>query len=198
MLAGPLLGMPLPLLPLQILWINLVTDGVPGLALATEQKEPGIMRRPPFQSSDSVFARGMGLRIIIIGILMGLVSLGVGYVYWLQDPAETAVWRTMVFTTLVLGQMGNALAIRSNTESVFSIGFFTNRTMIGAILLTFVLQLALLYIPFLQTIFDTQPLNARDLAIAIAASAVVFFVVEIDKWIGRLRKGKGARPSTHV
>ncbi len=198
MLIGPLLGMPLPLLPLQILWINLVTDGVPGLALATEQKEPGIMRRPPFKSSDSVFARGMGTRILIIGLFMGLVSLGVGYGYWRVDPADTAVWRTMIFTTLVLAQMGNALAIRSNTESVFSIGFFTNRTMIGAVLLTFVLQLALLYIPFLQTIFDTQPLNARDLGIAIAASAIVFVVVEIDKWIGRLRKGKEARPSTQV
>ncbi|MCP4360041.1 MAG: cation-translocating P-type ATPase [Chloroflexi bacterium] len=182
MLLGPLLGMPLPLLPLQILWINLVTDGVPGLALATEQKEPGIMKRSPFNSKDSVFARGVGQQIIWIGILMGLVSLGVGYVYWLQAP-DSGVWRTMVFTTLVLAQMGNALAIRSNTESVFSIGFFANRTMIGAVVLTFVLQLALLYVPVLQSIFTTEPLNARDLVIALLASGVVFVAVEIDKWV---------------
>lgn len=189
MLVGPLLGMPLPLVPLQILWINLVTDGVPGLALATEQKEPGIMKRPPFSSSDSVFARGVGTRIIFIGLLMGLVSLGVGYIYWLRDSnADTGIWRTMIFTTLVLAQMGNALAIRSNTESVFSIGFFANRMMIGAIVLTFLLQLVLLYVPVFQDIFSTQPLNARDLLIAIVASGVVFIVVEVDKWLQRRGK----------
>lgn len=186
MFFGPFLGMPLPLLPLQILWINLVTDGVPGLALATEPKEPGIMKRPPFQSKDSIFARGVGTRIIWIGVLMGLISLGVGYVYWRQDP--NGVWQTMVFTTLVFAQMGNALAIRSNTESVFSIGLFSNRTMIGAIVLTFVLQLALLYMPFMQKIFDTQPLNARDLTIAIFVSAIIFVAVEVDKWIVRRRQ----------
>lgn len=187
MLVGPLLGMPLPLVPLQILWINLVTDGVPGLALATEQKEPGIMKRPPFKSSDSVFARGMGTRIIFIGLLMGLVSLGVGYLYWRQDASDTGAWRTMIFTTLVLAQMGNALAIRSNTESVFSIGLLANRLMVGAIVLTFLLQMALLYVPFLQNIFRTRPLSARDLLIAIAASMLVFVVVEVDKWIQRQR-----------
>jgi Ca2+-transporting ATPase len=188
MLLGPILGMPLPLVPLQILWINLVTDGVPGLALATEKKEPGIMKRRPFSAKESVFARGVGQQIIWIGILMGLVSLGVGYLYWLQDSDPvTGVWRTMIFTTLVLAQMGNALAIRSNTESVFSIGFFGNRTMIGAVVLTFVLQLALLYIPVLQRIFNTQPLNARDLIIALFASAIVFVAVEFDKWVRRQR-----------
>ena len=122
---------------------------------------------------------------------MGFVSLGVGYTYWLEDPsAETGVWRTMVFTTLVLAQMGNALAIRANRESVFTIGFFANRTMIGAIILTFVLQLALLYIPFLQKIFDTKPLNAQDLFIALIASGIVFIAVEVDKWIRRKRTTK--------
>ncbi len=187
MLIGPLLGMPLPLLPLQILWINLVTDGLPGLALATEQKEPGIMKRPPIDPKAGIFANGIASQIIWIGLLMGFVSLGVGYEYWRIDPSNSGVWRTMVFTTLVLAQMGNALAIRSNRESVFSIGFFANKTMIGAIVLTFVLQLALLYVPFLQKLFDTQPLNARDLVIVLIASAVVFVAVEIDKWIRRKR-----------
>ena len=185
MLLGPILGMPLPLLPLQILWINLVTDGLPGLALATEEKEPGIMNRPPIDPKAGIFANGVGIQIIWIGILMGLVSLGVGYLYWLDDP--DGIWRTMVFTTLVLGQMGNALAIRANRESVFTIGFFKNRTMIGAIVLTFVLQLALLYVPFLQELFSTQPLSGQDLMIALVASAIVFVAVEIDKWVRRKR-----------
>lgn len=185
MLIGPILGMPLPLLPLQILWINLVTDGLPGLALATEEKEPGIMQRPPINPKAGIFANGVGIQIIWIGILMGLVSLGVGYLYWLEDP--NGIWRTMVFTTLVLGQMGNALAIRANRESVFSIGFFKNKMMIGAIILTFVLQLALLYVPFLQKLFSTQPLKLQDLMIALVASAIVFVAVEIDKWVRRRR-----------
>ncbi len=189
MLIGPLLGMPLPLLPLQILWINLVTDGLPGLALATEDKEPGIMKRPPFKSSDSIFARGVGAQIIWVGLLMGFVSLLVGYVFWLENPDPfTGVWRTMVFTTLVLAQMGNAIAIRSNEESVFKLGLFKNRTMVIAVTTTFLLQLALIYAPFLQKIFKTQPLDTYHLIVALLASAVVFAAVEMEKWVRRRKK----------
>ena len=189
MLIGPLLGMPLPLVPLQILWINLVTDGLPGLALATEEKEPGIMKRPPFKSSDSIFARGVGIQIIWVGLLMGFISLLVGYIFWLEDPDPiNGVWRTMVFTTLVLAQMGNAMAIRSNEESVFKLGLFRNRTMVIAVTTTFLLQLALIYTPFLQRIFRTQPLDAYHLIVALLASTVVFAAVEIDKWFRRRQK----------
>ncbi len=183
MFIAPFLGMPLPLLPLQILWINLVTDGLPGLALAIEDKEPGIMERKPFSSTDSIFAHGVWQQIIWIGALMGLVSLVIGAIYYRIDP--DGVWRTMVFTTLVLGQMGNALAIRTTTESVFKVGIFANKTMVGAIVLTIILQLALLYMPFLQNIFKTKALNGRDLIIAFAASTIVFFAVECGKWLRR-------------
>ena len=188
MLLAPFLGMPLPLLPLQILWINLVTDGLPGLALAVEQGEKGIMERPPFQPKESLFSRGLGTRILWIGTLMGLVSLFVGYKYY--DPATSEssgdIWQTMVFTTLTLAQMGNALAIRSNTESVFKIGFFSNRMMILAVGTTFLLQLALIYVPFLQNVFKTVALPLSDLAVAIVLSTIVFFAVEIEKWIRRI------------
>ncbi len=163
MLIAPFLGMPLPLLAAQILWINLVTDGLPGLALAMEESEKGIMKRPPWNPKESIFSRGMGWRIIWIGMLDGhRVSLGIGYVYWLNDP--NGVWQTMVFTTLVLAQMGNALAIRSNTESVFKIGLFSNRLMVIAIATTFILQLLLIYVPLMQSFFSTKPLSPRDLA----------------------------------
>ncbi len=185
MLIGPFLGMPLPLLPLQILWINLVTDGLPGLALAVESGERGIMKRPPFHPDESVFSRGLGAQIIWIGLLMGLVSLGVGYVFWRIDP--TGSWQTMLFTTLTLAQMGNALATRSNVDSIFSIGLFSNRLMVGAVLLTFVLQLALIYTPFLQTFFRTEALSAQNLFISLAASTLVFIAVEISKWLARRR-----------
>ncbi|MFZ1397408.1 MAG: cation-translocating P-type ATPase, partial [Candidatus Promineifilaceae bacterium] len=141
MLIGPFLGMPLPLLPLQILWINLVTDGLPGLALAVEDGERGIMKRSPFHPKESIFSRGLGTQILWIGFLMGLVSLGIGYVYWLRDP--NGPWQTMVFTTLTLAQMGNALATRSNSDSIFKIGFLSNRLMLLAVSITFVLQMAL-------------------------------------------------------
>jgi Ca2+-transporting ATPase len=180
MLLAPFLGMPLPLLPLQILWINLVTDGLPGLALAVEQGERGIMKRPPFEPQESVFSRGVGTQIIWIGMLMGAISLAIGYGFWLED--RDGAWQTMVFVTLVLSQMGNALATRSNRESIFSIGLFTNRLMVGAVLLTIVLQMLLIYVPFLQKIFHTVALSAGELAIALVASAVVFTAVETYKW----------------
>ncbi len=185
MLIGPFLGMPLPLVPLQILWINLVTDGLPGLALAVEDGERGIMKRSPFHPTESIFSRGMGKQILWIGFLMGLVSLGIGYVYWLQDP--DGPWQTMVFTTLTLAQMGNALAIRSNIDSIFEIGLFSNRLMVVAVLITFILQIALIYVPFLQEFFSTEALSLMDLLIALGTSLIVFVAVEISKRIQRQR-----------
>ena len=183
MLIGPLVGMPLPLLPLQILWVNLITDGLPGLALAEEKGERGIMTREPFHPKESVFSRGIGAQIIWIGILMGIVSLVVGWIYWRIDP--NSPWQTMVFTVLVLSQMGNALATRSSRESLFTIGVFSNLLMVGAVTLGFVLQLALIYIPFFQGIFSTQPLSQFEMLICLAASAVVFLVIEVYKWVVR-------------
>ena len=183
MLVGPFLGMPLPLLPLQILWINLVTDGLPGLALAVEQAERGIMERSPFHPQESIFSRGLGKQILIIGFLMGLISLGVGYFYWLDDP--NGRWQTIVFTTLTLAQMGNALAIRSNKDSVFTIGFFSNKLMLLAVAMTFLLQLALIYVPFLQEFFRTQALTTQELLISLVASSSIFVAVEFSKWLAR-------------
>ncbi len=183
MLAAPFIGMPIPLTALQILWVNLVTDGLPGLALGVEPAERNIMRRPPYPPNQSVFARGMAPAILFIGLLMGIVSLGVGYWAWRQgNPA----WVTMVFMTLTLSQMGNALAIRSERDSLFTIGLLSNRAMLGAVLLTFVLQLAITYIPFLQPIFRTQALTAGELAISLGASTIVFIVSEI--WKAFLRR----------
>ncbi len=189
MLAAPFLGMPLPLVPLQILWINLVTDGLPGLALAVENGERGIMDRAPFHPKENIFSRGLGWQIIWIGTLMGLVSLLTGFMYYVPGVSlpKADTWQTMVFTTLTLAQMGNALAIRSNVDSVFSIGFFANRMMIVAVVTTFLLQLALIYFGPFQRIFSTVALSPRDLAISLGLSTIVFFVVEIVKWVNRLR-----------
>lgn len=189
MLVGPFLGMPLALLPLQILWINLVTDGLPGLALAVEPAERGIMKRGPFHPQESIFSRGLGRQILWVGSLMGLVSLGVGYFYWVQDP--NGPWQTMVFTTLTLSQMGNALAIRSNIDSIFTIGWLSNKAAIGSVLLTFVLQMLVIYVGFFQGFFKTEALSRRDLLVALGLSTIVFVAVEIEKW-WRRRQGQTA------
>jgi Ca2+-transporting ATPase len=184
MLLAPFLGMPLPLLPLQILWINLVTDGLPGLALTIEPAERDTMRRPPYHPQESIFGRGVGRRILWVGLLMGLVSLAMGFWAW-ETGRES--WQTMLFTTLTLSQMGNALALRSRRDSLFKIGLFSNVALLGAVLLTFVLQLAVVYLPFLQGLFKTQSLPVSELLISLVLSTVVFWGVELEKWFLRRR-----------
>lgn len=185
MLLGPLLGMPLPLLPLQILWMNLVTDGLPALALSVEPAERNIMRRPPHSTSGNIFSPSMVRTIIGMGLVMTVVSLGVGYAYW---QAGQATWQTMIFTILVMSQVFFALAIRAEHDSLFTIGLGSNRAMIGAVLSTFLLQLAVIYIPFLQPIFETVPLSLPDLALALSLSTVVLWVSEVEKLIRRQRE----------
>lgn len=185
MLLGPFLGMPLPLLPLQILWINLVTDGLPGLALAIEPAERDTMRRPPHPPNENMFARGLGRHILWVGLLMGLVSLGAGYWYWDSAGAEESYWRTVVFTVLTISQMGHCLAIRSSRESLFRIGLRSNLPLLGSVLLTFVLQLVVVYVPFFQDLFHTVALSAADLLVCAVLSTVVFFAVETEKWFRR-------------
>jgi Ca2+-transporting ATPase len=189
MLVAPFLGMPLPLLPLQILWINLVTDGLPGLALAVEPAEKGTMNRPPFKPGESVFSQGIARQIIWIGIVMGAVSLGVGLVaYVAQGRTIDGTWRTMIFTTLTLAQMGNALATRSIRDSLFTIGITSNRVMLGAVILTFFLQMAVIYLPFLQRLFKTEALSAFELLICLVMSTLVFWATELEKWFLRRKE----------
>jgi Ca2+-transporting ATPase len=184
MLLAPLLGLPVPLTPLQILWINLVTDGLPGLAMGVDPPDPDVMNRPPHPPQESIFARGMWQYILWVGGLMGLITIAIQYFGY---QAGTAAWQTMVFTTLCLAQMGNALTIRSDKYSLISIGVFSNPTLVGAVLLTLGLQLAVIYIPFLQNIFKTVALGPLELAICLVTSTLVFWAVEVVKWIGRWR-----------
>jgi Ca2+-transporting ATPase len=178
MLLAPFIGMPLPLTPIQILWVNLVTDGLPGLALTIEPAESNTMRRKPYAPNENIFGRGMAVAILWIGILMGLVALAVGYIFWNQNVAS---WQTMLFTTLTMAQMGNALATRSDRDTLFKIGIFSNKAMLGSVLLTFILQLGVIYLPFMNTAFDTVPLTLAELATCLAFSTIVFICVELVK-----------------
>jgi len=181
---APFLGLPIPLLPIHILWINLVTDGLPGLALAAEPAEKGLMQRPPRHPQESIFAHGMAAHIIWVGLLMGFCSLFTQAWYIHTGHAH---WQTMTFTVLCLSQMGHVLAIRSETESFFKQGFFTNMPLMGAFALTFILQMATIYIPFLNPIFKTEPLSMAELAFTLALSSIVFAAVEIEKAVKRHR-----------
>jgi len=193
---APFLGLPIPLQPIHILWINLVTDGVPGLALAAEPGEKNIMRRPPRDPKESIFSRGLGARILWVGLLMGAVAIATQALF--LDASRTR-WQTMVFTVLCLSQMGNVLALRSEEESFFSQGALSNKPLFGAVVLTFALQLATIYVPFLNPIFKTEPLSAAELAATIFLSTVVFLAVEGEKAVKRSQKrARNAHHSEHA
>jgi Ca2+-transporting ATPase len=190
MLIGPFLGMPLPLLPLQILWMNLVTDGLPALALGVEPAEENVMRRPPYSSRESIFGGGVVRFIVGFGILMSLVSLLAGYLSW---RAGNPQWQTIVFTTLIFAQLALALEVRSEENSLLKIGLFTNRPMIIAVIVTVLLQLLVIYLPFLQRIFKTQALEPGELLIPIALSLLVMAAVEVYKvFVRRSRRAATA------
>ena len=184
LLLGPIIGLPVALLPIHILWINLVSDGLPAIALSYEKAEKNIMNRPPRPPQQTVFANGRGLHMIWVGILMAGIALGLQG--WAIDHGLH--WQTIVFNVLCLCQLGHVLAIRSETQSLFSIGIFSNKPLIGAVLLALILQFTITYVPFFQPIFKTEALTLNEFILVGAASSVIFFAVEIEKWISRKRK----------
>ena len=185
MLIGPLLGMPLPLLPLQILWMNLVTDGLPALALSIEPPEKNVMQRPPYSATESVFGRGMLQFIGIFGVVLSIIAIGSSYGLWSSGDEG---WQTALFATLVFAQLAMALEVRSEEESLFSIGLLSNKPMLGAIVITVALQLVLIYWGPAQRIFRTTALSARDLALCFGLALLVIVVVEIWKVFARSRR----------
>jgi len=182
LLLAPVFGLPVPLLPIHILWINLVTDGLPGLAFTAEPAEPGLMHRPPRAPQESIFAQGMWQHILWVGLFVGGMSIA-SQAWAISRGVE--YWQTMVFTVLTMSQLFHSLAVRSETASLFTIGIFSNRPMLGAVVLTVLLQLAVIYVPSLNVIFHTRPLPMFDLAVCLSLSSLVLFAVEIEKWLAR-------------
>lgn len=183
---APFFNLPFPLVAIHLLWINLVTDGLPGLALASEPAESNIMKRPPKDPKQNIFAGKMVAHILWVGFLMGMVTLGMQA--WAIETDRH--WQTIAFTVLCFSQMGHVLAIRSERESLFKIGLFSNKPILGALLLTVVLQLLIIYVPFLNIIFKTHPLPVFDLCLTVLASSIVFWAVEIEKWVFRRLSAK--------
>jgi P-type Ca2+ transporter type 2C len=181
MLVAPLLGLPLPLIAIQILWINLVTDGLPAIALGMEPAEPDVMRRAPRPRAEGVLSAGLWQSALVIGAVMAGATVAV------QSAALAAdwPWRTMVFTTLAFLQLANALAMRSEHQFVLRIPVRTNLWLFGAVALSAIAQLAVVYLPALQRVFETESLDARQLGVVVVVSLVAMLVVELDKWRGR-------------
>ncbi|HAN76012.1 MAG TPA: magnesium-transporting ATPase [Planktothrix sp. UBA8402] len=181
--SSPLLGGGVPLTPLQILWMNLVTDGLPALALAMEPAEPAVMQRPPYNPRESIFARGLGLYMVRIGIVFAILTIvlmvwAYNYTQGTPDPER---WKTMVFTTLCLAQMGHALAVRSDTQLTIQMNPKTNPYLWAAVGLTTVLQLLLIYFPPLRSFFGTHFLSFTELSICLGFSALMFIWIEMEK-----------------
>ena len=181
--SAPLLGLVgVPMTPLQILWMNLVTDGLPALALALEPGEEGLMQRPA-EPGESIFARGVGSYILRIGVVFATITIAL----MLTISSTGGPWKTMVFTTLCLAQMGHALAARSE-RPLIQVNPFSNPWLLGAVVFTSLLQLSLLYIPALSRFFGTVPLPPQDLAICIGFSMVLFLYLELEKVWRLLRR----------
>ncbi|MDX2481439.1 MAG: cation-translocating P-type ATPase [Desulfuromusa sp.] len=178
---APFLGLPLPLLPIHILWINLITDGAPGLALAVEPAEKGIMQRPPIPPEESLFSRGMWQQILWVGLLMGgscLLTQKIAIILGWH-------WQTMVFTVLCYSQLFNSLALRSERQSLFSQGLTSNLPLLLTVLVSIAVQLGIIYVPALQSLFRTQALGVAELVFCFAMSTVVFAAVEVEKLLLR-------------
>ncbi|MEH1843762.1 MAG: cation-translocating P-type ATPase [Nostoc sp.] len=185
--SAPLIGLGgVPLTPLQILWMNLVTDGLPALALAVEPPEPDVMQRPPFSPRESIFARGLGSYMIRIGIIFAIITIAL--MWWAYQHTHAAgyqgdrdAWKTMVFTTLCIAQMGHAIAIRSNNRLTIEMNPFSNIFVLAAVVVTTILQLMLVYVPPLREFFGTHYLNMQELGVCIGFSALMFVWIELEK-----------------
>jgi Ca2+-transporting ATPase len=179
---APLINLPIPLLPIHLLWINLITDGLPGLALSFEKAERNIMSRPPRNSNESLFSEGTGIHIVWVGMLMAAVTLSTqAWAIKTQSPN----WQTMVFTTLSLAQLGHVFAIRSSRELIFRIGLFSNPQLLFTVVFTFVLQLGVIYLPAANQYLRTKPLSFSEMVICISGAFLVFTAVEMEKIIKR-------------
>jgi P-type Ca2+ transporter type 2C len=174
-------GTAIAFLPLQLLWLNLMTDGLLGLSMGVEPAEKHVMQRPPHSPSDSIWANGLGRRTAWVGTVIGVVTLGLGFGYYAADLEQ---WQTIMFTTLAFMQIGQAFATRSSTQSLREIGWRSNPVMLGIAGLVAALQLLAVYTP-LREFLDLESLSAVDLAVCIVAGIGLLALVEAVKW--RLR-----------
>lgn len=187
MLLAPLGGITVALLPLQLLWLNLLTDGLLGLGLGLEPPNPNVMRRPPRAPDAPFFPRWMLRQLLWVGALIGVLALGIGLHAHSPGASEGARWQTLIFTSLAFLQVGQALGSRSSISSLFQQGVTSNRPLLVLVILTVLLQLMVLYVPFFRPFFQVEPLKWTDLLCCIALGAILFGALELEKWWLRKR-----------
>ena len=180
MVLGPLVGTPIPLLPLQILWLNLVTDGLPAMAMAVEPPEPGVMKRPPTPLVDSLLGSDRGLRILMRGAALTLLVGVPAYLLW--DSGDEA-WQTVLFTSIAFAELAGTFAMRSERVSLWRLGPFANRALVGAVVLTVALQVFLVSVPFARDIIGLESLRAEHWLLIVGIALAYLAIVEIDKAI---------------
>jgi Ca2+-transporting ATPase len=183
-LLAPVFGMPLPLTPLQILWINLVTDGLPALALAAEPADASVMLEPPRSPRQKLLGAETLTSILSSGFLLGSVAFLSGYGYWSLHRLE---WQTVIFAIVVFSQLGMAVGCRSESQTILRLGLFSNRPMLYAVAGTAILQVLVMYLPFARRIFVTTPLGAGSLIFSLVVSSIPFLGLEFGKWLRRRR-----------
>jgi len=185
MFLASLMGMPLPLLPIQILWVNLATDSLPALALGVEPAEPGGMERPPRPTAEGVITKGMAAMMSFQGLVIGLLTLGAFALEYYVVGGGVERARVMAFSTTIFAQNVHAFNVRSNKYSIFQLGLFTNRWLVAAFGAVILSELAVIYVPFLQPIFKTMPLGVQDWAVVIGLGLMPLVIVEFIKLINR-------------
>ncbi|KAF2957419.1 ATPase [Thermotoga sp. Ku-13t] len=179
-----LLRLPLPLIPVQILWMNLVTDGLPALALGVEPAEPDVMTRPPRDPKEGIMSRDVIKKIFIGGLLLSVLTLFV-YGWALMEHDEIRLLRTMVFFTLCTGQLFHAFNSKSLKHSLFKVGIRNNPRLILACVVSFLLLLAVIYVPGLQNVFGTTTLAGHQLLVSLIAAFMIVPLFELVKWFDR-------------
>ena len=183
MVLAPLAGMPIPLLPLQILWLNLVTDGLPAMALAVEPAEPGVMKRPPTPLGESLLGSDRGRRILTRGAALLVLALVPAYVLW---SAGDDAWQTVLFTTIAFAELAAGFAMRSERIPLWRLGPLTNPMLVAAVAGTVALQVGLVAVPALRDVFSLEPLQAWHWLLAVGVAIAYYGFVELEKgWFRR-------------
>lgn len=185
MFLAALAGLPLPLLPIQILWVNLVTDGLPAMALGVDNNDPDIMSRQPRSPKESVFSHGLGLKITLRGLQIAVGTLFVFIFGLVMSNKNVELARTMAFTTLVFSQLFHVFECKSERHTVFQVGVFSNMYLIIAVIISTIMQLLVLYLPFFQNVFKTVPLSFMEWCVILIVAGGKMFIIAFTHYLAR-------------